>query len=670
MKALNQRLIALVASLVSVQFSNLSPVYADEQENPLLHRSLDELIEMEVEVTSKSNRSIREAPGVVTVVTREQIENSGAWDLLEVLRLVPGVQFGVDVQGSVGIGIRGLWGHEGKVLLLWNGHEMNEQIYATTQLSGRFPIEEIERVEMIRGPGSVLYGGFAELAVINVVTRDAKSLDGGVISLGAGHTDSALSHRQSGFALGKEIGDLRIKTSVFAGESLQSDGSYRDVYGTSYSLEEDSNQQPQMFSLDGGYGNFDLRLLADRYQVRQRDEYAEALSEEVTTSFDSYHALLLYHAKPLDALLINAKLGYKVEYPWKEDALPTGDNSSYDKSVEHYSGQVSAQYQYDEIWSGLLGVDYSWDHARDYQDETFSNDKQSITFWDYAPFVEGEARTSWANVRAGVRVDRHEQFGSNTVPRLSITKEYERSHFKLLASKAYRAPAIANIDRNAAARAQGYEIEEIQPEETTVYEFEAGYKVSDNFHATLNLFHTTIDDPIVYFVDDASNLEGYANAKRAGTQGIELATQWIEDWGYLNMSYSYYERISGDATTYEVPNHSSDFLGFSRHKVTANSHIEMSDRFALNSSLIVYGGRFGYESVDLNGSPQLSQFDPAFLLNTSVSYRVPQADGVKISVGIANILDEDYAYIQPYNNLHAPLGTLGREYWLKLVYAF
>src|SRR5438132_227171 len=79
--------------------------------------SLEELLDQPIAVTTLKPRRAREAPGVVWVLTREEILATGARDLLEVLQLVPGFTFHADVEGVVGIGFRGLWGHEGRVLL-------------------------------------------------------------------------------------------------------------------------------------------------------------------------------------------------------------------------------------------------------------------------------------------------------------------------------------------------------------------------------------------------------------------------------------------------------------------------------------------------------------------------------------------------------------------------
>jgi len=124
--------------------------------------SLEELLNVDLTVASRRALSARESPGIVTLLTREELRRAGVRDLVDALRLVPGFSFGVDVQGVAGAGVRGFWAHEGKVALFIDGVEMNEALYSTLQFGHHYPVELIEKIEIIRGPGSAVYGGTAE----------------------------------------------------------------------------------------------------------------------------------------------------------------------------------------------------------------------------------------------------------------------------------------------------------------------------------------------------------------------------------------------------------------------------------------------------------------------------------------------------------------------------
>jgi outer membrane cobalamin receptor len=129
-------------------------------------------------VASRLDFTARQAPGIVTVITREEIINSGARNLMDVLRLVPGLDFGVDVESSLGLGVRGNWAYEGKILVLVDGQRYNESFFGSAQLE-RISPEQVERIEIVRGPGSAVYGGFAELGVIKDNHQERQAIGGG-----------------------------------------------------------------------------------------------------------------------------------------------------------------------------------------------------------------------------------------------------------------------------------------------------------------------------------------------------------------------------------------------------------------------------------------------------------------------------------------------------------
>ena len=149
-----------------------------DQVDDIFSMSLEELINMNVEVGSKNSMSIRETPGIVTVVTEEEIRNSGARNMMDVLRTVPGLDFAGEVDNTIGLGVRGNYALEGKALMLIDGQQIPEVGYGSINFSGRFSLDNISKIEIIRGPGAAVYGGVAELAVINVITKSGEDLDG------------------------------------------------------------------------------------------------------------------------------------------------------------------------------------------------------------------------------------------------------------------------------------------------------------------------------------------------------------------------------------------------------------------------------------------------------------------------------------------------------------
>ena len=133
----------------------------------------------------------------------------------------------------MGPGFRGLWGQEGKILLLIDGKEMNEQLYSTIQLGHEFPVELIERIEVVRGPGSVIYGGNAELAVINVITRGVQGSTDALSRATYGQLGTTYGHGAALTLSGRKVFESVPGLSAFASASLgqgqRSDAVYRGL---------------------------------------------------------------------------------------------------------------------------------------------------------------------------------------------------------------------------------------------------------------------------------------------------------------------------------------------------------------------------------------------------------------------------------------------------------
>jgi len=194
-------------------------------------------VELEVEIASKQKQAIEEAPSIISVVTREDIENYGFRDITDILRLVPGFEYAIDVQSLFGIGFRGMWGHEGKVLVMIDNHPINCFGYGNTNFFGHLPASVIERIEIIRGPGSALYGTFAEVAVINIITKTGKGLQGAEIALQGGAVgNNGIFGSQASVGYNDLSRELDISANIAFTYHPISNQIYEDFWGNTIQL--------------------------------------------------------------------------------------------------------------------------------------------------------------------------------------------------------------------------------------------------------------------------------------------------------------------------------------------------------------------------------------------------------------------------------------------------
>jgi outer membrane receptor protein involved in Fe transport len=182
-------------------------IYTD---NELYNMSLEQLTQIEVVTTSKMNlENESEAPAVVTVVTAEQIRNSGAKNMEEVLRTVAGFDVSrPSFSPNTTFGIRGLYSTDGtnnKILFMIDGHPFRSIFFGdATVFAGNMPLNNIARIEIIRGPGSTLFGAGAFLGVINIITRDA-----------AKHAEVSIAAGSFGTYEVSALGTLKGKNNAF-----------------------------------------------------------------------------------------------------------------------------------------------------------------------------------------------------------------------------------------------------------------------------------------------------------------------------------------------------------------------------------------------------------------------------------------------------------------------
>src|SRR6185369_1487691 len=174
-------------------------------------------------VGSGKAMTTRETPGILSIFTSEDIQKMGARDITDIIRTIPGFDIAQDVQFVTGVTFRGNWANEGKVLFLLDGQQINDLMYQTVPLLNNFPVDAIEKIEIIRGPGSAIYGGSAEYAVINIITKQASSLSGIKAYGTLGTHTNAIGRTNGGVMLAQNGKNLSWDFGFFQGKGIVSD---------------------------------------------------------------------------------------------------------------------------------------------------------------------------------------------------------------------------------------------------------------------------------------------------------------------------------------------------------------------------------------------------------------------------------------------------------------
>ena len=238
----------------------------DRKDADLFEMSIEELMDVRIDTVygaSKHAESLAEAPASVTIITAEEIRRYGYRTLAEALQSAPGFYINYDRNYHY-VGTRGFrrpGDYDTRILLLIDGHRVNESVGDAPPFGTQFPLDLdlIERIEIIRGPGSSLYGSNALLGVVNVITRRGESVKGLEVSGQTGSFDTHKGRITYGGLLQNNL-DLLLSASVYdsGGPELY----YReyDTPETNNGLVDNDDDQFDNLVAHASWGDFSLLL--------------------------------------------------------------------------------------------------------------------------------------------------------------------------------------------------------------------------------------------------------------------------------------------------------------------------------------------------------------------------------------------------------------------------
>src|SRR5271165_1547941 len=196
-----------------------------QQPKDLSQASLEDLMNIQVTSVSKKEQSLSKAGAAVFVITQEDIRRSGATNIPDLLRMVPGVNVARMSANTWAISIRGFNdSFADKVLVLIDGRSVYNPITSGVSWDQQdVPLEDIERIEVIRGPGGTVWGANAMNGVINIITASAADTKGGLAVGAAGSSQSAAGLLQYGGDAGSN-GAYRVFGKYFNDRNTQMPG--------------------------------------------------------------------------------------------------------------------------------------------------------------------------------------------------------------------------------------------------------------------------------------------------------------------------------------------------------------------------------------------------------------------------------------------------------------
>jgi iron complex outermembrane receptor protein len=220
--------LAFVLSVLGPVQKNWASVTQSDQ-NPnddLKHLSLEQLGDVEVTTVSKDPQQVHKTPAAIFVITQEDIRRSGATSIPEALRLAPGVEVARVDADHWSVAIRGLAGQFSKdLLILIDGRSVYTPLFAGVYWDVQdVMLDDVERIEVVRGPGGTIWGANAVNGVINIITKSAENTHGALVTLGGGNVDQGTGSVRFGGNVGRIFNYRVYGTGSIRGPEFHSDG--------------------------------------------------------------------------------------------------------------------------------------------------------------------------------------------------------------------------------------------------------------------------------------------------------------------------------------------------------------------------------------------------------------------------------------------------------------
>jgi outer membrane cobalamin receptor len=537
-------------------------------------------------------------------------------------------------------------------------------LFGNLALSGHYDVTQIKRIEVVRGPGSSVYGGFAELGVVNIITKSAEDVNGIEANSTLSFYNDSYAQRNISLKAARKFDQGAFSIMGFIGQNQLSNQYYYSVYNTKTNLKNNASANPSNLNLSFAYKQLSAKLILDNINMKSRISYDTIESRQLPFNFNSLNAELNYKYKFGSKLNVTPKIQYIRQLPWNNPNAFTAGNLNI--RAEKILANLEADYAISRRMNVLAGIENFMQSAYNLEvtkPRLFnSNQSDFIENYTTSAYVQGTFKSDIVNVTVGGRYLYNTMFGDAFSPRLAITKAFEDLHFKLLYSEAFKTPTLMNIGLNP----------HIKPEKTNVIELECGYKINTAFDLTANLYTIKIKDPIIY--QPHNGIDDYVNSNQTGSFGAEVTLHWKKNQWDLNANYAYYNTNGlNKVENYALMNNANAVLAFANHMANLNISYFINEKLSLNNTFSFIGDRFGYQ----NGSYNIADSSyTALKINSTLQWNVyvNKIDcfikGLDLGVGVNNILNQDIYFAQPYNGYNAIYPAFNRTIIFKIAYRF
>ncbi len=630
-----------------------SAAWSDISSDDMFEFSMDELLDIEVEIATGKLQKLSRAPAVVNVITAADIKAMGVTEFRQVLEMIPGVHYYPDPLGRLDphFSIRGIQtADNSQVLLLVDGHDITYAVTGSSPSGFRMSVANIARVEVMRSPGSALYGADAFAGVINVITKGASDLNGSQFGWRQGSFNTQEVWLQSTAALNNGW-DLS-----FSLESNSSDGD--DARVIAYNDENFGFSGSASLETDYAYTNTQMVLSNSEwvFKVWNWDLNDAGTGQGAafipnTTDFDKSELSLLdiknKKQNLLPGLSIESRFSYEILESDSQflifpafgpftDGLRGSPGGTQQKSI------LSARADYTAFKGHrlLVGAGSEWLEVDPREVKNFgpglvpfgsmvdvSSDPANVFMLRQSRTVnhllfqdEWDVNEAWT-VTTGVRYDDYSDFGNTTNPRLAIVwKTHQKLTTKILYGRAFRAPSFSELYfiNNPATLGNP----NVNAEQIETYEAVIDYRPVRTFNLILSVFDYRIED----LIDRKFGMAALNVGKQDGS-GFELEANWHVNSKLQLRAFYAFQNAEDAVTAVDVPN-------APQQQFYSNLHWSFQPQWSLGMQLKWIADR---KRAAVDPRPDISDYT---VVDATLRRR-NLLENMDLAISVRNVFDED-----------------------------
>ncbi len=623
---------------------------------------------------SKFEQKVTEAPSFVTLVTSDEIQKYGYRTVAEILASMTGFFVTYDRNYNY-LGVRGFnrpGDFNTRVLILVDGHRLNDNLYGQGAVGteSNIDVDLIDRVEVIRGPGSSLYGTNALLGVINVITKRGRDIQGFEVSGEVGSWESYKGRITYGDKFSNGI-ELLLSGSYYDSEGQ--DALYYPEFNTpatnnGVTGRADDDQYPSLlgkisfrdFTLQGGF--------VSREKGIPTASYGTVFPTNQTRSTDEHgYVFLEYEHQFASQFNFSARVHYD-RFFYQGDYLvdvaagpPPILILNRDRSVgEWWGAEAKVNKRFFDVHNVTAGFEYRDNFRQDLRNVdtaplvTNLDDKRDSA--NVAVFIQDEFEIlDNLILNAGVRYDYYESFGGTLNPRIALIYNLEKTTIKALYGRAFRGP---NAYERFYGGATGFVANPgLDPENISTYELVLEHSLTRHVRATAAAYFYRIDDLITQVDAPLPALPGevqFQNVGKTEAKGIEFQLE-MDDKGPLGIAgrFGYALQQAEDRNT-------------SGRLTNSPTHLLNLNVIApLYSDQLFAGLELFYTSK--RKTPAGGSTDDHTVTNLTI-FSKNVIKGLEVSASVRNLFDRDYSDPGSGPGVHVQdeIEQDGRSFWLKL----